>query len=214
MKRDAKIHSATDIAENLLDGNPMNVERSMHMKTHLLHGILDLRSSQSEVLESTNDRPIKSNIGSRRTIRDRKLGLRINKRSGGLAVKHAGALEELMSVLPLMKEEAIRTAHHHDTEEVVQRTQVLDGELSTKMSRELTEETSRTCRQDDVVDIEQQVGRVRALMIDEERGVRAGRAEPRLVEKRRDALVPNAWSLLESVKNILCTYRGEAPWSS
>ena len=47
-----------------------------------------------------------------------------------------------MSVLPLMKEEAIRMAHHLDTEEVVQRTQVLDGELSAKTSRELTEETS------------------------------------------------------------------------
>ena len=55
VKRDAKIHSATDIAENPLNGSPMNVARSMHMKTHLLHGILDLRSSQSEVLESTNN---------------------------------------------------------------------------------------------------------------------------------------------------------------
>ena len=92
-----------------------------------------------------------------------------------------------MSVPPLMKEEAIRTGHHLDTEKVVQRTQVLDGELSAKTSHELTEETSRTCHQDDVVDIEQQVGRVRALMIDEERGIRAGRAEPKLVEKRRGA---------------------------
>ena len=92
MKRDAKIHSATDIAENPLDGSPMNVSRSMHMKTHLLHGILDLLSSQSEVLESTNDRPIESSIRSRRTIRGRKLGLRINRHGGGLAVKHAGAL--------------------------------------------------------------------------------------------------------------------------
>ena len=104
-----------------------------------------------------------------------------------------------MSVLPLMKKEAIWTAHHLNTEEVVQRTQVLDGELSAKTSRELTEETSHTCRQDDVVDIEQQVGRVRAVMIDE-RGVRAGRAKPKLVEKHRDALVPSARSLLESIQ--------------
>ena len=62
MKHDAKIHSATDIAENPLDGSPVNVSGGMHMKTHLLHDILDLRSSQSEVLESTNDRPIESSI--------------------------------------------------------------------------------------------------------------------------------------------------------
>ena len=71
MKRDAKMHSATDIAKNPLDGSPVNVSRSMHMKTHLLHGILDLWSSQSEVLESTNDRPVQGNIRSRRTIRGR-----------------------------------------------------------------------------------------------------------------------------------------------
>ena len=136
------------------------------MKTHLLHSILDLQSSQSEVLESTNDRPVESSIRSRRTICGRELGLCVNRHSGGLAVKHASALQELMSVLPLMKEEAIRTAHHLDTEEVVQRTQVLDGELSAKTSRELTEETSRTCRQDDVVDIEQQKSSSITLVVD------------------------------------------------
>ena len=62
MKRDAKIHSATDIAENPLDGSPVNVSRSMHMKTHLLHGLLELQSSQSEVLESTDDRPVEGII--------------------------------------------------------------------------------------------------------------------------------------------------------
>ena len=84
------------------------------MKAHLLHGILDLRSSQSEVLESTNDRPIEDSIRSRRTIRGRKLGLHITRSSGGLAVKHAGTLEELVSVLSLMKEEAIRTTNNLD----------------------------------------------------------------------------------------------------
>ena len=62
MKRNAKIHSATDIAENPLDGSPVSVSGGMHMKTHLLHGILDLPLSQGEVLESTNDRPIESSI--------------------------------------------------------------------------------------------------------------------------------------------------------
>ena len=37
-------------------------------------------------------------------------------------------------------------------------------------------------------------------MIDEERGIQAGRAEPKLVDKHRDALVPSARSLLESVQ--------------
>ena len=63
----------------------------------------------------------------------------------------------------------------------MQRTQVLDGELNAKTSSELTDKASRACRQDDVIDIEQQVGRVGALLIDEERCLRAGGAEPELV---------------------------------
>ena len=105
-----------------------------------------------------------------------------------------------MSVLPLMKEEAIRTAHHLDTEEVVKMTQVLYGELSTKTSRELTEETSRTGRQDDVVNIEQQICRVCALVINKQRSIGACRAEAELMKKRRDVLVPGTRSLLEPIQ--------------
>ena len=95
------------------------------MKTHLLYGVLNLWSSQSEILESTNNGPVECSIRSRRTIHGRELGLRINRCSGGLAVKHASTIQELMSVLPLMKKEAIRTTNNLDAEEVVQRTQVL-----------------------------------------------------------------------------------------
>ena len=52
MKRDSKIHSATNVAENPLDSGPVNVPRSMHMKKHLLDVILDLRSSQIELLRA------------------------------------------------------------------------------------------------------------------------------------------------------------------
>ena len=82
----------------------------------------------------------------------------------------------------------------------MQRAQVLDGELSLKTRGELTEETSGGCRQDDVVNIEQQVGSVGALMINEERGIRAGGAKSELMEERRNALIPSTRSLLESVQ--------------
>ena len=89
-------------------------------------------------------------------------------------------------------------AHHLNAEEVVQRAQVLDDELSLKTRGELTEEASSGCRQDDVVNIEQQVGRVGALMINKERGIRAGGAKAELMKKRRNALIPSTRSLLES----------------
>ena len=125
------------------------------MKTHLLDDILDLRSSQSEVLESTNDRPIESSIRSRRTIRCRKLGLRINRRSGGLAVKHAGALQELVSILLLMKEEAIRSPNNLNAKKVMQSTQVLDGKLVTQPESNLLKKGCGGGRQDNVVNVEE-----------------------------------------------------------
>ena len=102
-----------------------------------------------------------------------------------------------MSVLSLMKEETIRTTHHLNTEEVVQQTQVLDGKLSTKTISKPAKELRSACCQDDVVNIEKQIRRVGALVINKQRSIGACRAEAELVKKRCDALVPGTRSLLE-----------------
>ena len=171
VKCDAKVHSATDIAENPLDGSPVNVSRSMHMEANLLNCVLKLRSSESEVLESTNNGPVEASIRSGSTISSRELGLRVDRSGGRFAVKHSSTVEELMSVLPLMKKETIRTTHHLNTEEVVQRTQVLDGKLSTETISKLAKELRSACCQDDVVNIEQQVRHVGALVINKQRSI-------------------------------------------
>ena len=105
-----------------------------------------------------------------------------------------------MSVLPLMKKETIRTVHHLNTVEVVQRAQVLDGELSTKTISKLAKELRSACCQDDVVNIKQQISRVGALVINKQRSIGACRAEAELVKKRCDALVPGTRSLLEPIQ--------------
>ena len=107
------------------------------MKAHLLNSVLKLRTSKSEVLKSTNNKPVEGSIRSRRTIRGRKLGLRINWRSGRLAVKHARSLQKLVGVLLLVQEEASSPAHYLDAEEVVQGPQVLEGELGAEASCDL-----------------------------------------------------------------------------
>lgn len=109
------------------------------MKTDLLESVLDLWKFLCEVLQSANNRAIEQNIRNRRTGSGGELGLRVDTRGRGFAMKHPSMVKKLMSILPLMKEEAIRTTHDLNTEEVVQRTQVLDGELSTKTVSEPTE---------------------------------------------------------------------------
>ena len=58
-----------------------------------------------------------------------------------------------MGVLPLMKKEPIRATYHLDAEEVVERTEVLQGELSAEAVGELSKKSISACRQDDVVNI-------------------------------------------------------------
>ena len=108
-------------------------------------------------------------------------------------------VEKLMSVLPLMKKESIRTTHHLNTEEVVQRTQVLNSKLSTETISKPAKELKSACCQDDVVNIEQQICRVCALVINKQRSIGACRAEAELVKERCDALVPGMRSLLEPI---------------
>jgi hypothetical protein len=82
----------------------------------------------------------------------------------------------------------------------VKRADVLDGELSTKTISELSKKSIVAGCQDDVVNIEQQVSRIRTLSKDEQGGVGACRGKAKLMKKCRHALVPGAWCLLQSVQ--------------
>ena len=68
--------------------------------------------------------------------------------------EHPSAIKKLISILPLMEKEAIRTVNNLDAEEVVQRTQVLNGKFSAKTIGKLSKESTRASCHDDIVDIE------------------------------------------------------------
>ena len=73
-----------------------------------------------------------------------------------------------MGVLLLMQKEAVSPSDHLDAEEVVQGPQVLEGELVTKTSSQPLKEGGGGRREDDVVDVEQQICSVSSLMIHKE----------------------------------------------
>jgi hypothetical protein len=116
------------------------------------------------------------------------------------AIKHPSALENIVRVLVLMEKEPVRSAHHLKAEEVVKWAEVLDGELSVKTISELSKKSIAAGCQDDVVNIEQQISRIRALSIDEQGGIGARRAEAKLMKKRRHALVRGVWCLLQPIQ--------------
>jgi hypothetical protein len=99
-----------------------------------------------------------------------------------------------------MEKEPVRSTHYLKAGEVVNRAKVFDGKLSVKTISELSKKSIAAGCQDDVVDIEQQVSRIRTLSKDEQGGVGARRAKTKLMKKRHHALVPGAWCLLQSVQ--------------
>ena len=99
------------------------------MKAHLLDSVLNVRTRQREVLNSTDDGAVKGSVRRRRTLDGGHLSLCVDERGSRLAVKHARSLQKLVGVLLLVQEEASSPAHDLDVEEVVESPQVLEGKL-------------------------------------------------------------------------------------
>jgi hypothetical protein len=76
------------------------------MKTDLLNGIREVRPGEGEVLQRTSQTPEGSRIRHRVAHIGRQLGLSINRSSTGLAICHPSPLEDIKSILALVKEEA------------------------------------------------------------------------------------------------------------
>src|SRR4051794_28694320 len=91
------------------------------------------------------------------TICGGELGLRVDRRGRGFAIKHTGAVQEIVGILALMKEEAVGATYDLDAEEVVQGPQILEGKLSAKKLGDLSQEVRGAGRQYNVIDVEQQV---------------------------------------------------------
>jgi hypothetical protein len=113
----------------------------MHVEADLLHGVLQLRASESQVLQATNNGAILRRIRSRRSSGGGELGVLVDRSGRMRAIKHPSTLKNILSVLTLMEKEAVRSVHYLKAEEVVKRAEVLDGELNTKTISELSKKS-------------------------------------------------------------------------
>jgi hypothetical protein len=63
MKEQAVAHSASEVAEEAIEGTEVvGFPRIMHMKAQLLNCISDVWSSEGEVLQSTSKTPVRGGI--------------------------------------------------------------------------------------------------------------------------------------------------------
>jgi hypothetical protein len=121
MKEQVVAHSASEVAEEALEGSEVRLPRIMHMKAQLLNRISDVRPSEGEVLESTSKTPVRGGIRHRVPLGLRQLALRVNWSGAGVAIGHPSSLKDVKSVLPLVKKSS-RMMRNSDPKEVVEHT--------------------------------------------------------------------------------------------
>jgi hypothetical protein len=116
-----------------------------------------------------------------------------------VALSHTGALKQVGSILSLGEEEAVGGTCDRDPEEMMKIPEICHGELGVKGLSDATKKPSRQGCQNDVVDIEQQVGDVGALFVDKERCVGDRSGEASLLNEAGETLVPRPGRLLEPI---------------
>jgi len=181
----------------------MRLAGIMHEEAHLLNGVGDVGPSQREILQSSSKAAVLGSILHRSPIRSRELGTSVHRSRCRVTLGHASTLEQIHSVLVLREEEAVNRTRDRDLEEVMKIPEICHGELGVKELGDATEECSRRSCQDDVVDVEQQVGDVDALFVNKERRVRSRSSEARLLDEAGEPLVPGPGRLLESIQGLL-----------
>jgi hypothetical protein len=90
--REPNVHNATDVSKNPFHRGPVSISRRMHVEADLLHGVLQLRASESQVLQTTNNGVIVRHIRSRRSSGSGELGVRVDRSGRRRAVKHPSTL--------------------------------------------------------------------------------------------------------------------------
>jgi hypothetical protein len=127
----------------------------------------------------------------------------VNRSSCRVTLSHADAPKEVHSILSLGQEQTVCGTGDCDAEEVMEVAEVRHGELRAEFGHDVLKKSQGRCGEDDVVDVEQQVGDLGTLLVNKEGGVRSGGDEAELTKKLGEPLVPRTGSLLEPVQGLL-----------
>jgi len=73
----------------------------MHVQAYLLHGVEEVRPSDSKVLQCAGETPVGEWIADQLTIRSGELAFDIHQHRDRLAVGHPSTLEDVLGVLLL-----------------------------------------------------------------------------------------------------------------
>jgi hypothetical protein len=132
----------------------MRLPGIMHVEADLLNGIGDVRPSEGEVLKGPGKTPVRSGVVHRWSLSLRQLALKVDRGGAGLAIRHPSPLQDIPSVLPLVKKEPSRTVLNSDTEKVMELTEVLHRKLLLESCNDPAEKMLAGGGEDNVINIE------------------------------------------------------------
>jgi hypothetical protein len=119
-----------------------------------------------------------------------------------MTLRHAGTLEQIHSILALRQKEAVSRTRDRDPEKVMKIPEICHSELGVKELGDAMEKQGRRGCQNDVVDIEQQVGDVSTRFVNKEGRVRGRSSKAGPLNEAGEPLVPCPGRLLESVQGL------------
>lgn len=114
-----------EVSKDALDHVIVHVTWRVHVQTHLVDCIGNLRPRECEILKGASDAAVERSIREWLSITGRCFWLRVDWSGRRFAVGHAGALEDVIGVLLLMKKEPVRSPLNLYAEEEVEGSEVL-----------------------------------------------------------------------------------------
>jgi hypothetical protein len=117
--------SATDIAEDTLEGNEMGFPRVMHVKANLLDCIGDIRPGESEILESPRKASEIYRIIHRITNSSRQFGVEIHRCGAWFASSHPSTLKDVNHILALREKKSVAGPLNFHAKKMMKGTEIL-----------------------------------------------------------------------------------------
>jgi hypothetical protein len=107
VKKQAAVEGALEVSNDVLQGREMGLTEVMHVEAHLLDRVGNIGPGECEVLESSSQVAVGSQVADRGPHVGGDLGLSVDRCGAGLEVAHASTLKDVPSILALVEEEVI-----------------------------------------------------------------------------------------------------------
>ena len=126
------IKCALDVSENLKNSSIMDRTKGVHELTNHTHGMWNIRVSDSEINQTTNQLTITSSIWYRFTIQGRELGILFQGSGNSFVVCDIGVKEKVRSIFSLGKIVSIRGWGNLKPKKIVESAQIFHLKMLNK----------------------------------------------------------------------------------